>query len=381
MRRLPTVECTKSSRSIIKTILTESFIEVGYDESTLLADFFAYIQMDVPDNCCFDELLAQEICLSDEENYDDESFCSEDSFGQIHNGHHGCDCYSDMHYHNEHWLPSSRSYHEMRDRLRHRLTTRRREKQPDFEHKNDISPRDSCLEGSKVDDRNLDDLLNFINGDGKVTEDGHGDKKRKKSKKKRTKNNENAENDSGSKGNVLTHSEEIHSKSRKKKNNKKQKNKDKIIQNEADYRLERSSFESNTFLENDTEIVIEDFEKDEEDAEEDECEEACQTVAFTLIGSEDLNQNPIEYKKEMNRVLTFESHCQSDNAQGMVLEQNSDSNFLGSFTNGPFVYRCELMWFSIDVFKPKEDLDLDSEDLDEFEKELERFKRYIASPF
>ena len=320
MRRLPTVECSRSSRSIIKTILTESFIEVGYDEQTLLADFFTYIQKEMPENCCFDELLAQEISLTDEEdNYDDESFCSDDSFGHLRHGHHhhhDCDCYSDMFYHNDHWLNPSRSYHEIRDRLRHRLTNRRREKQSDDHKKENTS--------AASDNRNLDELLNFINGVD--AEESNGDKKRKKARKKRTKNNENApENNTTSKGCFSVNADEVQPKSKKKKN-KKQKNKD--PENKASLKETERNFESDcvsvkkqTSLQNE---LMESHQEDENDEDQDDDKD---DVIREIPDSNDLDLNGHETGDVVNGIYNLNNLQEPD--ENMNAEQKLDSIFLG----------------------------------------------------
>lgn len=241
MKRLPSVEVSRSSRTIIKTILTESFIEVGYDEATLLREFYLFIEQEIPENCCFEDYLAQEIVLSDEENFDEDvSFCSEDShqcYSQVKFGHHDCECYSEMFCHSDHWFAGARRSHEMRDRLRQRLTLRKvQQSQSDLI---DSAPKASSAsnypDGAHNDDRNLDDLLKYINGASDNT--NCDNKKRKKSRKKKPKNNDNVIQSSTHHNGYIASAvqkdlpkEDLKS---KKKKNKKQKNKDKNSLNDS----------------------------------------------------------------------------------------------------------------------------------------------------
>ena len=150
-----------------------------------------------------DECDEDDDCDEEEEDVDDEEDEEEDddscsdqssttststSNNQRGEGGRVCDCcYCEVFGHGMPAVaPTSRNYNEMRERLRMRLSKRKAEKCEKNSTQNGIAIENSCKSKDQIekeDERDLEELINFING----TDANGKDKKKREKQKKKTK--------------------------------------------------------------------------------------------------------------------------------------------------------------------------------------------------
>ena len=150
-----------------------------------------------------DECEEDEECDEEEEDVDDEEEDEEDddscsdqssttststSNNQRGEGGRVCDCcYCEVFGHGMPAVaPTSRNYNEMRERLRMRLSKRKAEKCEKNSTQNGIAIESDCKSKDQIekeDERDLEELINFING----TDTNGKDKKKREKPKKKTK--------------------------------------------------------------------------------------------------------------------------------------------------------------------------------------------------
>ena len=362
-----------------------------------MRDFYCLIGQEK--SFSFDHLLTIEIVLNDEENFEAElfsSYCREKEnggpssyFSTKYNV--DCRCYNnyilepnDYNYPFSYFPPNRNC--EMRERLRKRLNKKKKQTNiPELE-----SAEEDEKKSNIKDERNLDDLLQFINGDNGENEQLNDNKKKKKTRKRHPKNSAAATptNDEKSPLKESKSPTNDNNKSSKKRKNKKMKHKDRnfpVVSN--------TKKKSNENVLNHEMIDVDQCSEsidanDEDDGEVDEVnhlvnqfdladnsqESDCDNVIFEESKSFNIAENEdddeFEYEEDYyNDDVELVEYSDED-----VEEPVEYDNIYSKHKDQILEWPNDSLMVIDDVFKPK-DIDLENEDMDEFERQLELFKR------
>ncbi|KAJ6222698.1 hypothetical protein RDWZM_001243 [Blomia tropicalis] len=289
------------------------------------------------------------------------------------------------------YFPPNRNC-EMRERLRKRLNKKKKQTNiPELE-----SAEEDEKKSNIKDERNLDDLLQFINGDNGENEQLNDNKKKKKTRKRHPKNSAAATptNDEKSPLKESKSPTNDNNKSSKKRKNKKMKHKDRNFPV-----VSITKKKSNENVLNHEMIDVDQCSEsidanDEDDGEVDEVnhlvnqfdladnsqESDCDNVIFEESKSFNIAENEdddeFEYEEDYyNDDVELVEYSDED-----VEEPVEYDNIYSKHKDQILEWPNDSLMVIDDVFKPK-DIDLENEDMDEFERQLELFKRLCYDPF